>query len=79
MGPLPGRPGDFRRSPWFWRVLLAALGVLVVAVFYGMRDGQVGSVFAGLAIFLLATAFAFAAMTSLRSREREDEKLRESP
>ena len=55
MGPLPGRPGDFRKPPWFW-------GVLV-----------------GLAIFLGATALAFAAMTSLRSREREDEKLRESP
>lgn len=79
MGPLPGRPGDFRRSPWFWRVLFAALAVLAVGVFVGMAHGQAGSVLVGLAIFLGATALAFAAMTSLRSREGEDEKLRESP
>lgn len=79
MGPLPGRPGDFRKSPWFWRVLFAALAVLAMGVFLGMVHGQAGSVLVGLAIFLGATALAFAAMTSLRSREREDEKLRESP
>jgi hypothetical protein len=79
MGPMPGRPGDFRRSPWFWRVLFAALAVLVIGVFLGMTHGQAGSVLVGLAIFLGATALAFAVMTSLRSREREDEKLRESP
>lgn len=79
MGPLPGKPGDFRRSPWFWRVLFAALAVLVIGVFLGMAHGQAGSVLVGLAIFLGATALAFAAMTSLRSRDREDEKLRESP
>jgi hypothetical protein len=79
MGPLPGRPGDFRKSPWFWRVLFAALAVLVIGVFLGMTYGQAGSVLVGLAIFLGATALAFAAMTSLRSREGEDEKLRESP
>lgn len=79
MGTLPGRPGDFRKSPWFWRVLFAALAVLVLGVFLGMSHGQAGSVLVGLAIFLGATALAFAAMTSLRSRESDDEKLRESP
>lgn len=79
MGPLPGKPGDFRKSPWFWRVAIATLLVLTAGVFLGMRHGQAGSVLVGLAIFLGATAVAFAAMTSLRSREGEDEKLRESP
>lgn len=79
MGPLPGRPGDFRKSPWFWRVLGAAFVVLAGAVFLGMRNGQAGSVLAGVAILFLGMALAFAAMTSLRSREGKDEKLRESP
>lgn len=79
MGPLPGRPGDFRKSPWFWRIFFAALALLAGGVFLGMTYGQAGSVLAGVAVFLLGVALAFAAMTSLRSREREDEKLREAP
>ena len=79
MGLLPGRAGDFTRSPWFWRVLGAAFVVLLGGVFLGMRNGAAGGVLAGLAIFLLGLALAFAAMTSLRSRSGEDEQLRESP
>ena len=79
MGPLPGRPGDFRKSPWFWRLFGATLVVLTGGVFLGMQYGQAGAVLVGVAIFLLGVSLAFAAMTSLRSREREDEKLREAP
>ena len=66
MGPLPGKPGDFRKSPWFWRVLFAALAVLTGGVFLGMHYGQAGSVLVGVAIFLVGTALAFAAMTLRR-------------
>ncbi|MBY0278965.1 hypothetical protein K2Z84_26845 [Candidatus Binatia bacterium] len=52
MGPLPGKPGDFRKSPWFWRVAIATLLVLTAGVFLGMYYGQAGSVLVGLAIFL---------------------------
>jgi Flp pilus assembly protein TadB len=79
MGPLPGRPGDFRKSPWFWRVFTAAIVVLALGVGLGMYHGQAGSVIVGVAIFLIGLTLAFGAMTSLRSREGRDEQLRESP
>lgn len=79
MGPLPGRPGNFRKSPWFWRVLFTAFLAFALGVVLAMANGQAGAVLVGVAIFFLGTALAFAAMTSLRSREGDDEKLRESP
>jgi Flp pilus assembly protein TadB len=79
MGPQPGQPGDFRKSPWFWRMFSLALAVLAGGVVLGMWNGQAGSVLVGTGIFLMGVALAFAAMTSLRSRDRDDEKLREAP
>lgn len=79
MGPLPGRPGDFRKSPWFWRMLFTAFLAFALGVVLAMTNGQAGAVLVGVAIFFLGVALVFGGMTSLRSREGEDEKLREPP
>jgi len=79
MGPLPGKPGDFRKSPWFWRIVALAVAFMLaggVAAFFAPQHGGVlvSVGFAGCAL-----AAAIAAMASLRSRRRDDEQLREAP
>lgn len=79
MGPLPGVPGDFRKSPWFWRILGLSLFVLLVGgITTTMRPAQ-GGVLMTVAFCGLALSAVIAGMASLRSRRRDDERLRSEP
>jgi len=79
MGPLPGTPGDFSKSPWFWRIV--ALGIAIVVgggLMASIRPEHAG-VLMVLGFLFFALAAVIAGMASLRSRRRSDERLREAP
>lgn len=79
MGPLPGVPGDFRKSPWFWRILALVAAIMVGGgVLASIRPEQAG-VLMMLGFCGLVLAAVIAGMASLRSRRRSDERLREAP
>jgi hypothetical protein len=79
MGPLPGKPGDFRKSPWFWRIVVLAVAFMVAGGLAAVYAPQHGGVLISVGFAGFALAAAIAAMTSLRSRRRDDEQLREAP
>jgi hypothetical protein len=79
MGPLPGEPGDFRKSPWFWRILGLSIAVMVLGGILATMRPQEGGVLMSVAFCGLALSAVIAGMASLRSRRRDDEKLREAP
>lgn len=79
MGPLPGQPGDFRKSPWFWRILVLSIVVMIGGALLAAMKPQEGGVLMSVAFCGLALAAVIAGMATLRSRRREDEKLREAP
>jgi hypothetical protein len=79
MGPLPGKPGDFRKSPWFWRIFALAMAVTIGGGILAMLRPQEGGVLMSVGFSGLALAAAIAGMASLRSRRRHDERLREAP
>ncbi len=79
MGPLPGRPGDWRKSPSFWGILSVSLLAIVVGAVVAIWAPQHGGVVASVGVAGIALAVAVAAMASLRSRRRDDEQLREAP
>lgn len=79
MGPLPGVPGDFRKSPWFWRILgLSLLVMLIGGITATMRPAE-GGVLMSVAFGGLVLSAVIAGMASLRSRRRSDERLRSAP
>lgn len=79
MGALPGRPGDFRKSPWFWRILGLSVIVMVIGGIVATMRPQEGGVLMSVAFCGLALSAVIAGMASLRSRHRRDERLREAP
>lgn len=79
MGPLPGEPGDFRKSPWFWRILALSIAVMVLGGIVATMRPAEGGVLMSLAFCGLALSAVIAGMASLRSRRRSDERLREAP
>jgi len=79
MGPLPGVPGDFRKSPWFWRILALSIAVMVIGGIVATMRPAEGGVLMSVAFCGLALSAVIAGMASLRSRRRSDERLREAP
>jgi hypothetical protein len=79
MGPLPGRPGDFRKSPWFWRILGLSLAVMLIGGITATMRPQEGGVLMSVAFCGLLLSAVIAGMASLRSRRRSDETLRSEP
>lgn len=79
MGPLPGAPGDFRKSPWFWRILGLAVVVMIIGGIMATARPQEGGVLMSVGFCGLVLAAVIAGMASLRSRRRSDERLREAP
>jgi Flp pilus assembly protein TadB len=79
MGPLPGTPGNAWRSPWFWRVLIAAIVVTFFGTLLSGWRPQVAAVLMSLGFSGVVLALAIFAMASLRSRRPPDERLREAP
>jgi len=79
MGPLPGKPGDWRKSPWFWRVLTLSLVLCAAGVMAAFAAPQYGGVLLSVGVSGLALAAAIGAMAQLRSRRDPHEELREAP
>jgi hypothetical protein len=79
MGPLPGAPGNAWKSPWFWTIAVVSLLVMFGGIFVGGSRPQEGGVLMSVGLSGLVLAGVIAAMASLRSRRRDDEKLREAP
>ncbi len=79
MGPMPGKPGDFRKSPWFWRILGLSMIVMIVGAVVAATRPQEGGVLVSVAFCGLALSAVIAGMASLRSRRHPDERLREAP
>lgn len=79
MGPLPGKPGDFRKSPWFWRILVLSIIVMIAGAVLASMRPQEGGVLVSVGFSGLALAAVIAGMASLRSRRHPDERLREAP
>ena len=79
MGPLPGRPGNPWRSPWFWTILVIAAAITFGGFVLAGSQPQQGAVLVSLGFSGVVLALVIFAMASLRSRRRSDERLREAP